>query len=105
MQPIEATTATEKTVRRKAPNARGENEETKSPRTRRTLPGLTRKLSEMAAHAVEVAIREEEKNAHDHKRVKCICQIVFNGAFSTMLRNSTLLSAEDKEFLKDFNYL
>ena len=77
----------------------------KGTRRGRPLLPVTRKLAELAAQAVQAALKEEARNASDHERVRCICQIAFNGVFSAALKNSKQLSAEDKEFLKDLNYL
>jgi hypothetical protein len=74
-------------------------------RRARPLPGLTRKLSELAAETVETAIREEACNAAEHERVRKLCMIASSGTFSMMLKNSTLLTEADKEFLRDLGYM
>ena len=84
--------------------ANGEREP-KDTRRSRHLPALTRKLSELAAQAVQAALKEEARTASDHERVRSLCQIAFNGVFSAALKNSKQLSDEDKEFLKSLNYL
>lgn len=88
----------------KLATANGEREP-KDTRRVRPLPALTRKLSELAAQAVQTAIREEERHAREHERVRCLCQIAFNGVFSAALKNAKQLSEEDKDFLKSLNYL
>jgi hypothetical protein len=66
---------------------------------------MARKVAELAAQTVQTALKEEERNASDHARVLALCNLVFSGAFSTMLRNSTLLTESDRAFLKELNYI
>ena len=79
----------------------------KATRTRRVgpLPGVNRKLAELAAEAVQIAIKEDHRHASEHTRIKALCEMVLAGNFSRMLKHSTLLSPEDKEFLRGLGYL
>jgi hypothetical protein len=80
--------------------------EPKNAHERRVKPiaGL-RKISELAAAAVQACLKEEARHASDLDRVRGLCNLVFSGAFSTMLKNSTLLTDEDKEFLHQLGFL
>ncbi len=80
--------------------------EPKQPRPRRgSLPGVVRKVAEGAAEAVQLAIKEEHRHAAEHTRIKVLCELVLAGNFSRMLKNSTLLTEADKEFLRGLGYL
>jgi hypothetical protein len=75
------------------------------PRRGRSLLTLARKLLEMGTLLVQMIIKDQAGHDAEVNRLKGICEVVFNGAFATMLKNSPLLSAEDKDFLKDMNWL
>jgi hypothetical protein len=75
------------------------------PKRGQSIPGMARKVAELATQTVQAALKEEARNTSDHARLLALYSVVFNGAFSTMLRNSTLLTAEDRAFLKELNYI
>jgi hypothetical protein len=69
------------------------------------LPGLARKLGELATQVVETALKEEARNGGDHTRVRALFDVVLSGAVTTLLKNSTLLTEDDRAFLRDLGYL
>jgi len=80
------------------------NQSTRSRRTK-PLPGLTRKLAELAGQAVETALKEEARNAEEHARVRALFNVVLSGAVTTLLKNSSLLTEDDRTFLRELGYL
>jgi len=84
-----------------APNSDEENE-AKQSRGRRTrpLPGMARKLSELAAQIEETARLEAERDRKDDGRVRGILNAASGGGIERMLRSMSL-SDPDREFLRD----
>jgi hypothetical protein len=76
--------------------------EAKQARTRRArpLPGMARKLRELAAEIEETARLETERDRKDDGRVRAILNAASGGAIEVMLRSMNL-SDPDREFLRD----
>jgi hypothetical protein len=76
--------------------------EAKQARTRRArpLPGMARKLRELAAEIEETARLETERDRKDDGRVRAILNATSGGAIEVMLRSMNL-SDPDREFLRD----
>jgi hypothetical protein len=64
------------------------------------LQGVNRKIAALAAEAVQLAIKEEHRRVSNNTRIKVLCELVLAGNFSRMLKNSTLLTEADKDFLR-----
>lgn len=80
----------------------GKVKEAKQARTRRArpLPGMARKLRELAAEIEETARLETERDRKDDGRVRAILNAASGGAIEVMLRSMNL-SDPDREFLRD----
>lgn len=93
-----ATTAKE-TV---APNERNQD------RSRRpSLPRMARKAGHVVRQLEEEAMRTEEQNAADHRRVNLLANRAMGGSlvFSTILKKSPALNDDEKAFLKELGYI
>lgn len=79
-----------------------EEKEAKQGRTRRTrpLPGMARKLSELAAQLEETARLEAERDRKDDGRVRAILNAASGGGIERMLRSMNL-SEPEREFLRE----
>jgi len=80
----------------------GTERETKHGRARRTrpLPGLARKISELALELEQTARLESERDRKDDGRVRAILNAASGGAIERMLRSMNLSEA-DREFLRE----
>jgi hypothetical protein len=83
----------------------GKEEKTERMRPGRPLRGLARRLVLDANLIQEVAIREEQANLDAHERVRTICNAVFGGSFTKILKTSPVLDDDDRSFLKEHGYL
>jgi hypothetical protein len=81
--------------------------EVKQTRTRRSRPlaGMSRKIAECAAEMAQAALREEAQNLADHERIRALCNTVFGGSFTKILKSSPVLTEDDKEFLREHKYI
>ena len=79
-----------------------EEKEAKEGRARRTrpLPGLARKISELALELEQTSRLETERDRKDDGRVRAILNAASGGAIERMLRSMNL-SEPDREFLRD----
>jgi len=79
-----------------------EDHEAKPERARRSrpLPGMARKLSELAAQIEETARLEAERDRKDDGRVRGILNAASGGGIERMLRSMNL-SEPDREFLRE----
>lgn len=79
-----------------------EEKETKQSRARRArpVPGLARKISELALELEQTARLEAERDRKDDGRVRAILNAVSGGAIERMLRSMNL-SEPDREFLRE----
>jgi hypothetical protein len=79
-----------------------EVKEAKPGRARRTrpLPGMARKISELAAQIEETARLETERDRKDDGKVRAILNAASGGAIERMLRSMNL-SESDRDFLRE----
>jgi hypothetical protein len=79
-----------------------EEKETKQTRARRArpLPGLARKISEMALELEQTARLETERDRRDNSRLRGILNGASGGGIEKILRSMNL-SGPDREFLRD----
>jgi len=77
-------------------------QEAKQVRARRArpLPGLARKISELALELEQTARLEAERDRKDDLRERAILSAVSGGAIERILRTANL-SAPDREFLRE----
>jgi hypothetical protein len=78
----------------------------KQPRTRPSnLPRMVRKASHILRELEEEAVRKEEETAADHEEVNRLANKAMGGSFSAILKNSPLLTDENRAFLKQLGYI
>lgn len=71
----------------------------------RGLPGMARKVSQDAKLLEQAAQRADAKRAAEHERVRAIGNTATGGAFTRLLKDSPVLTEDDKKFLKDLKYI
>jgi len=71
----------------------------------RGLPGMARKISQEAKLLEQAAQRTEAKRVAEHERVRAIANTAFGGGFTRLLKESTILTPEEKDFLKELKYI
>ena len=78
----------------------------KQARTRPSdLPRMARKAGHIVKQLEEEAVRKEEETAADHQEVNRLANKAMGGSFSPILRNSPLLTDEDRALLKHLGYI
>lgn len=79
----------------------------KQPRARRSrpLPAMARRIAELSAELQQTALREEARNIADHERIRAMCNTVFGGSFTRILKSSPVLTDDDREFLRELKYI
>jgi hypothetical protein len=77
-----------------------EKETNQRSRRMRPLPGLARKISELALELEQMSRLETERDRKDDGRVRAILNAASGGGIERMLRSMNL-SEPDKEFLRE----
>jgi hypothetical protein len=79
-----------------------EEKEPKRGRTRRArpVPGLARRISELALELEQTARLETERDRNDDSRLRGILNVASGGGIERILRSMTL-SEPDREFLRE----
>ena len=70
----------------------------------RPLPGMARKVAELAAEIEQIARLEHERDTKDHGRVRALLNTATGGGAEKLLRDSVVLNDEDKEFLREHGW-
>jgi len=81
-----------------------ETKKGKRARRTRSLPGLARKVSELAAQLEQTARIESERDVKDHERVRVLVKLATGDGAEKLMRNCPLYRDDDKEFLREHGW-
>jgi len=70
----------------------------------RGMQGLARRIAQDAKLLEQAAQREDARRAAEHERVRALASMATGGGFFRLLRDSPVLSEEDKDFLASLKY-